>query len=265
MVKVNDTFTDTYADGMVRFTVIEKRTGDVWNCKVLQDMDWAGLERVYTTAQIEAAKARDASWRRSANDHDTWWGSRTVGEVVHYSNGFRQFVRGVIVETEGKLQMVPTALVGEWRTFDLPYYRKDGEIDFKHYPRAINEKTPMQPNCSNMYEYPGSQSSRERFDPTDMLAIDLTPVPLLPELQAQVPYERARLALIELLQSGHADPKAALSNAKSLLTDVFENGASVKLIKENGKTTIQIDSVHVSDTPLRVGVIQGNQVFEIKS
>ncbi len=222
MVKINDTFTDTHADGIVRFTVMSKRAGDVWNCKVVDDMDWAGLEKVYTTAQIETHIAKDKTWRKFANEHDIWWATREIGETVHYSNGRKQFVRGVVVETEGRKKMKPTALVGEWHTMDFPRYDRKGDIVSSTYPTCIANGTPMQPNCSNMYECPTAPCRNYGFDPTNLPALDLTPVPLLPELQAMVPYERARHEMILALQAGHADPKATLQAVHAAIGAVLE-------------------------------------------
>lgn len=227
MVKVNDTFQEPYADTIVTFTVMGKRPGseDVWNCEVLGDMDWAGMKRVFTTDQINKKMEAARAWKRTGDDSHDWWESRKIGEIVHYNNGFGAWVRGEIVQDGDLRKMKPIALVGDWKSYDLPFYNRRGEVETRGgwvtevYTGVFK---PSRPHASNMYENPQASCSKAGVDPRRLEPVDLTPVPLLPELQAQVPYEKMRVDLITMLQGGHGDPKLTLQATQKILGAFME-------------------------------------------
>lgn len=175
------TFPYHHADSNPLWRVVKKRGGDTWECVVTDDSpDYAGTRKVFGGEEIRRAVASAAMWDDMANDHVSWWQSRKIGETVHYDNGFGQYVRGRIVwevteqAPEGHNVMVPEALVGNWRSHDLPHYNAAGYLVESYHVRQIRDGKTMQPNYSNMVEARGVRPGKGE-DPRGREAIDLTP------------------------------------------------------------------------------------------
>lgn len=110
-------------------------------------------------ARISVNKAREFLNRRDGlaalfSRTDGWWDKRKVGEIVHYSNGSGQYVRGEIIEHAGEKKMLPIALVGDWPARDLGVRRPDGSVYYSYNAKQIIDREPTKPNASNMVEYP---------------------------------------------------------------------------------------------------------------
>lgn len=159
--------------------VVKSRGGDTWDCVVISD-DWQGMAKVFGGEEIRRAVSSAAMWQEIASEHDSWWNARKIGEIVHYHNGFGQYVRGRIVWDvseefpNGRNAMIPTELVGNWRPYDLPHFNAAGNLVESHYVRKIREAETMQPNYSNMVEAVGVREGKGE-DPRGKPAIDLTP------------------------------------------------------------------------------------------
>ena len=118
--------------------------------------------------------------------------SRPDGTIVHYHDGFSQYVRCEVVtgspaDWHGEEEEKPTkalkavALVGEWKDHDLPRYGIDGKVYRGTWAENIYSGKLTYVNSSNLYESPDF-SRESRKDPTKMKPIDLT---LPPPTKAQ--------------------------------------------------------------------------------
>ena len=114
---------------------------------------------------------------------DNWWEQQTEGTIVHYSNGFGEYVRGKIVTHEGEKQMLPIALVGNWKSYDLVNRSADGSLRYGYHAGRVINGEPFRPNASNMVEFPGHKVRGD--DPRTLPAIALTP-PGVSEAEAKL-------------------------------------------------------------------------------
>ena len=96
---------------------------------------------------------------------------------------------------DGMKQMIPTALVGEWSSSDLPKRRADGSIYFSYHVKHIAESTPFRPNASNMFEHnPG------KVDPRSLPAIDLSVPEMTQEALGTAALFQCKAKIEEILQ-----------------------------------------------------------------
>ncbi len=118
------------------------------------------------------------------------------GTIVHYCNGFGQFVRCEVVnqpptdwhgdeDEKPTKSLKPIALVGKWSKHDLPHYGIDGHISEGTYVGYIREGKLIYVNPSNLYESPDHSKRNDEGDPRKMKPIDLTLPPPTPEQAAQ--------------------------------------------------------------------------------
>jgi len=158
---------------------------------------------------------------------DDWWKHQTVGAIVHYSNGFGQYVRGVIVVENGEKKMRPTALVGNWKSYDLVTRRVDGSINYGYHAKKIIDGEAMHPSASNMVENPDFRLSGQH--PSTLPIIDLTPPTMSPQAQKLADLQVLRQAVMAALQNVEItnDTEAsliemtkALSAARALLDNL---------------------------------------------
>jgi hypothetical protein len=148
--------------------------GDAWESRDVSFLTKAEI----VSRLIQGEKVAKLFGTDAESDHGRWWAARKIGEIVHYSDGFGQFIRGEIIEHEGKKKMRPTALVGNWKAHDLPRIGADGNLHESYHVKEIREGKPMQPNFSNMVEAVGISANDKRNgvqDPRGQPAIDLTP------------------------------------------------------------------------------------------
>lgn len=129
------------------------------------------------------------------DDNLTWWDAQKVGAVVHYRNGEKSWVRGVIVATPGGTnQMKATALVGDWSDYDLPSYEPDGSVYYPHHSDTVKKGGEFRPHYSNMHEARPRGGSPAKLKPISLKLPPLT--------QAQKDYaalEKLRKQVIDVL------------------------------------------------------------------
>lgn len=171
-------FWSAYADDNVEWIVLRRRAGDVWVAEVApRSSDWAGAQQIFTTAQIRAAVKYDAYKKKRTSDMEGWYESLRPGQIVHYNNGFGEYVRSKVVKgPSGQNVLQPIALVGSWREHDLPHYTPHGvQLGLlPHYPAMIAEHATFRPNWANIYEAPAYAHPAARSpDPTHMAPINL--------------------------------------------------------------------------------------------
>lgn len=106
-----------------------------------------------------------------------FWASIPYGAVVHYDNGFNQFVRGIVVDNPnepGCKGIRPVALVGDWGDNDLPRRRIDGSIYYPHHAGGVVNARIFTPSDTCVYEAPAYRKGPGKIDPTKLQPKDLT-------------------------------------------------------------------------------------------
>ena len=188
-VGIGTEFRSVIADGNALWCVIGKAGPDVWTAEVQPEWaevrgermrvdDYAGSTDVFTTERIAGSINMDNVFARLADDSDAWWEDRAEGSIVHYHNGFGQYVRGRIMTVDGETQMLPIALVGKWDEHDLVSWTAWGEVRMGYHAQEIEDGETMRPHASNMYECPNFSGPRGQFageNPRELDALDLTP------------------------------------------------------------------------------------------
>jgi len=118
------------------------------------------------------------SFEKMGDSNKDFYASLKVGQTVHYHNSFGAWVRctvvrGESVHSEGVEQNVlkPVALVGDWRSFDLPRRNADGSVTLGYHAESVVEGKVMTPHESCVWES-GKMGSRHA-DPTGLAPISL--------------------------------------------------------------------------------------------
>jgi hypothetical protein len=208
-VKKGMQFRSTLADGNPLWEVKRSLGGvmslcQAWLCEVVDEPieidgkvyegDFAGAQQSFLSREILAANAYEDMFKDMRNDHDRFYASLDEGDIVHYNNGFKNFVRCEIVfdADEQKNKLKPISLVGEWRDYDLPQRRANGEIYNGYYAQMIIDGETFEPNASCIFE----AGTNHANDPRSLHRIDLS-VPAMTEEEEQ---EAAQCQLIGRIQ-----------------------------------------------------------------
>jgi len=151
-----------YADGNVKYIITAVKGSTVET--VSDDMDYGGMTRLFTKGQALEGLRYEAALKDITAKQNYFWESREDGEIVHYHNGFGQFVRGEIATDEnGEKTMKPIALVGNWR--ELSGRRENGEVWYDSYAKRIIDGSFFKPNSSNMWEnMSDEEKSSSKYD-----------------------------------------------------------------------------------------------------
>lgn len=243
-VKVGTRFRSTYADGNCLFEVTERAGPDAWRAVVVDEpiefngqvypSDFAGVEQLFSTKQVEQALKWEQHLQRSREERDDFYDSLMPGDILHYHNGFGNYVRCEVVLADGNaeaseqgewLLLQPIALVGNWKPMDLPKRYIDGSVDLGYHAKKVTERSgAWAPHTSCIYEAPNFVAPRTRqggiadTDPRNLDPIDLS----LPEPSAEerVRYGKARLLmLISDIASDLTNPDVALAKIRQLVND----------------------------------------------
>lgn len=198
--------------------VMHLAIGDAWTAE-------PSLIRGLRLADVKQQVEWERAWKRSSTEpNDTFYGSVEPGDIVHYSNGFAQFVRCKVVSDPTGIQgvtLLPIALVGEvgrrqdeqgrwihgWSEHDVVVRRANGEPHWGYHAKKIIEGETMQPHASSMYEYSESLQTKGP-DPRAMEPLSLEPPPLTPEAERSarlvkaVDAIRARLDHLDYSEAG---------------------------------------------------------------
>lgn len=178
------TFRAAYQDGMPLWKVIKKAGSNVWLCESQIEytkgglqLDYGGIRKSFLTSEIAAAINLELFFTKTKSKHEEFYQNLIDGQIVHYNNGFDQWVRCKAVNHE----LQPIALCGNWKEYDLPKRDfKTGEIIHSYYSRKIAENETFTPHAGNLFEV--GNKPRDGIDPNTLPAIDLT-VPELNEEQ----------------------------------------------------------------------------------
>jgi hypothetical protein len=220
-VKVGMKFHATIADGSVEFTVTKKLGSGAWLCKGDPKDEYA-CDKSFLSAEILRAVSWQGMFSDLHNDSEKWWASQKEGSIVHYSNGFSQYVRGRIVVENGEKKMVPTALVGQWLAHDLPRRLPNGEVHMGYQADKVAKGETFRPHASNMYEFKVTEGGR--IDPRTLSPIDLS----VPELDNSA---QKQAALVQAVEAIHTLTQGRQDNPAETLKKAIE--AAQKALTEN--------------------------------
>jgi hypothetical protein len=155
-------FAALHVDDVVTFEVKRRQGRGAWRAVVVDNEDFAGTERVFTTEEIEAALRRAAMAKESARAQGAWFDGLQLGATIHYNNGFGAYVRTTVVAVEGKNMLRPLALVGRWQT---------GSADY--FIAKIRSREAWRPHHTLCFESGNAHARCGDFDPTTAAAIPL--------------------------------------------------------------------------------------------
>lgn len=128
------------------------------------DSDFAGQTKAFSRKEIEQSLAIQEAFERNRAQHVDFWAAQPVGTVLHYCNGFEEYVRGEVVVLDatncetaawhGTKGLLPTALVGDWHQGHM-----------RHHVEGISEGRAWPPNASCVWESPTCATQYKRVDP----------------------------------------------------------------------------------------------------
>lgn len=201
LVKKGDTFRSVIADCNALWRV-ESVSKGVAHCVVVDEPyeirgnwypgEYAGQRKPFYVKDVERMLHQAQVWKRIANEEDEFYASLVPGQIVHYNNGFGEFVRcEVIVLDEdmrsgpseykaGQTVLQPIALVGNWKPHDLPRtYTDDQGVERTvipyHASKVLERSGAWRASASCVFEAPSYSSGyKKQGDPTTMEPIDLT-------------------------------------------------------------------------------------------
>jgi hypothetical protein len=217
-------FSSSYADSCPTWEIIRSRGRGVWEAKVVDSPDWNGVVKVFTDAEVKYSVGMGQTFKKIMSDHDKFYSGLTLGSIVHYNNGFEQYVRCEVVmgntrhdDTKSPHKVLkPIALVGDW-THDLPKRHVDGVVYYGHHVNQIRTGECMTPNFTNIYEAkPVGQRGK---DPRNMPAIDLSVPEMTTEEAATAKLWQAVKAAKDALEAQESEFK---QDAKARLTEALE-------------------------------------------
>jgi hypothetical protein len=126
-----------------------------------------------TLADVERQRAGDAATLRMRDENAEFYASLRDGQVVHYDNGFGQYVRcEAVVDGDGKRALKEVALVGAWREYDLPRRDVDGTVRLGYHAEGVAEGRTITPHISCIWE--SGMGRRSGEDPAGMAPLDLS-------------------------------------------------------------------------------------------
>jgi hypothetical protein len=170
-VGVGTTFRYTYADGNPLWKVTKRLARDTFEAVSQDDPieingqiykgDYAGVVKAFRGADIRSSLQFERTWEKIGKEGEAKASTLRVGQIVHYDNGFAQFVRCEVVKAGPKPELKPIGLIGNWQQNDLAVRNPDGSIRRGTYAAFIagdrdslfghGEKT-MSPAGSNIWE-----------------------------------------------------------------------------------------------------------------
>jgi len=203
------TFRSHYADANPLWEVKKSRGQGIWICEIIDCADYSGVTKPFTREDILRCAAMEDLWNDLGNDHDSFYASLTPGQIIHYNNGFNNFVRCEVVTEDGENKLKPIALVGEWRNHDLPKRHVDGSIDYGYYPSMIlgikygsEARESFTPNFTSIHE---AKPREGDIDPTNLEPLDLSVPPMTDEEKATAAKWQKVAAIRRAIENGQRD------------------------------------------------------------
>lgn len=211
------------ADANPLWEVKKLRGKGVWECEVVNepytignktyDGEFAGKKQPFDEKDIGRAVAMERMFDGIADKAEKFYNDLKVGQVVHYSNGFGAFVRCEVVMKDGQKVLLPKALVGDWKTYDLYTRRRNGRVDLGYNPKQIEAGETMRPHASNIYEHQ-ALGSRHNVDPRTLEPVSYKPPPMTAEEAEAAKHWRVVEGLQETLRKAE-NPVVALREVQA--------------------------------------------------
>jgi len=219
------------ADGYASYMVVSERPLRLMHLDLGDGyMVEASLLRGLTLQDVQGMVDWDRSWRESIDESNAVYLTLKPGRVVHYDNGFGQFVRCEVVAASsqkwhkldaiGGVALKPIALVGNWRDYDLPQRRADGSVYRSYHVRQILDGELFQPNGGNLYESP-LYHGRGGVDPRTLEPLSLEPPPATDEEKRFEPLAKKINRIRELVEM-RAETEESLRSILAMIHDTSE-------------------------------------------
>jgi len=219
-------FRSAYADGNPIWKAIRKE-GRNYRCEVQNerveiggrwyDSDWVGTQKIFSPEEIQATIGLSELFEKLDERHRFFYDNLTPGQIVHYNNGFNDWVRCEVVVEDGENKLKRIALVGEWRSHDLPRRTQDGSIYNGYYGNKIINGETFTPNSSHLFEA-GCQP-RNGIDPSTLDPVSLE-VPEMDDSEAMTASLWKRINEIQnLCGDNQRDPQDIINEIRVLLED----------------------------------------------
>lgn len=182
LVPGKTSFRWTHADSNALWIVQKSRGNGVWDCMISKDdLDYAGTTRVFTTEEISGAVKAADFWDRMKSETRDFWENRKPGEIFHYHNSTKQFVRAEVVVTGKGFELRPIALVGNWHGSDLPRWWASGHFsEGGYWVKKIKDGETFQPNESSLWEVSPRDTDPRTMEPLNIA----TPAPTAAQREA---------------------------------------------------------------------------------
>jgi len=230
-----------YADSNPLWEVKLSKGSGVWMCAIVNekfklqdgteiDSDWAGTRKVFTSKEILASVGMERMFEQSMSVQDSFYANLKVGQILHYNNGFENFVRCEVVygeDKEGRQGNVlkPIAMIGKWSSHDLSRRQNDGHIYHSYFPKMMQLGDTFTPHYGNIVESPAYSARPGESNPATLTPIDLT----VPEMTA-IEVENARLvrlreaAIVKLKDFDNTKHRQVLTEVTRFIESGLDNG-----------------------------------------
>lgn len=139
------------ADGYAEYVIYSVKPLQLVHVPESYDISAAHM-RGLKLADVRALVDFDKRWEAMFDAHEDYFANLPVGTIVHYDNGFAQFVRCVRVEGPKGKRLRPIGMIGNWHFFDLPQRRPDGTVTLGYQAEKIAEGDCFEPNYGSIWE-----------------------------------------------------------------------------------------------------------------
>ena len=212
MIKPNvTTFHSSYADANPKWIVREKRGRGTWIAEIIDCPDYSGTKAAFTTEQIEGSARWSATINKIQNDSEKFLDSLTPGSFVHYRNS-GNYVRCQVTPDH---QLLPVALVGDWREYDLPRRMPNGDIYYGYHADSIRNKKTFRPHASHLYEYQKSQ--HDKVNPATLRPVSFDVLPMTEAQQTEANKHRQLEQIAAIANNGKMTAQGRLDMIKNIL------------------------------------------------
>ena len=188
------------ADGYAEYVVYDTSPLHLIHVPESYDISAAHM-RGLKLADIRALVEYDKRLEAMFDSHEAYYANLPVGTVVHYDNGFAQFVRCVRVDGPVGKRLRPIALVGNWREYDLPRRNPDGSVYLGSHAKWIAEGECFEPNYGSIwerYDAKGREWSMRGLTPEGNAHLNEIGRARFAELRYQAPFDPTTAEAIDL-------------------------------------------------------------------
>lgn len=222
-IGIGTKFNYTYADGNPEWTVTQNRGRGMWIATIKEDADWKGTTKAFSSLEIRQSLALADMWAESASESDKFFMGLTSGSIVHYRNGHNQYVRCKVTPTK---ELLPIALVGDWRAYDLPKRQRDGTVYNGYHADKVINGTVFRPHASNVWECNVAQKPNSQpigfvseSNPNNMMPVMLTVPAMTPEQSVEAAKWRKIQQIQDVSRNNEMTADGILTMLKNILDD----------------------------------------------